>query len=80
MTIFTHSVEIEIARNIFERIETKYLLRVPQTEINFFGTMYINNHSNFRNYRLYLRGSKRVYFVCFGKNQMNPIQLIFALM
>ncbi|EDP11509.1 BglG family transcription antiterminator [Amedibacillus dolichus] len=44
----THSVEIEIARNIFERIETKYLLRVPQTEINFLA-MYINNHSNFRN-------------------------------
>lgn len=44
----THSIEIEIAKNIFERIETKYLLRVPQTEINFLA-MYINNHSNFRN-------------------------------
>lgn len=40
--------EIAIAKNIFERIETKYLVRVPQTEINFLA-MYISNHSNFSN-------------------------------
>ena len=43
-----YGTEIKIARNIYERIETKYLIRVPQTEINFLA-MYINNHSNFRN-------------------------------
>lgn len=44
----SYSTEIKIARNIYERIETKYLIRVPQTEINFLA-MYINNHSNFSN-------------------------------
>lgn len=43
-----YSTEIKIAANIFERMETKYLIRVPQTEINFLA-MYINNHSNFSN-------------------------------
>ncbi|MCB6567237.1 PRD domain-containing protein, partial [Desulfovibrio desulfuricans] len=43
-----YDTEIKIAGNIFERIETKYLIRVPQTEINFLA-MYINNHSNFSN-------------------------------
>lgn len=52
----THSVEIEIARNIFERIETKYLLRVPQTEINFLA-MYINKSIN--DYAV-LKGNKRL--------------------
>ena len=44
----TYDTEIKIAGNIFERIEAKYLIRVPQTEINFLA-MYINNHSNFSN-------------------------------
>ena len=41
-----YDVEIEIAKTIFDRIEKHYLIRVPQTEINFLG-LYINNHSNF---------------------------------
>ncbi|MGX8835591.1 BglG family transcription antiterminator [Amedibacillus sp. YH-ame6] len=43
-----YDAEIQIAADIFERIETKYFIRVPQTEINFLA-MYINNHSNFSN-------------------------------
>ena len=64
----THSVEIEIARNIFERIETKYLLRVPQTEINFLA-MYINNHSNFRNTDYISEDLNEFILYAFGKNQ-----------
>lgn len=43
-----YDIEIEIAKTIFDRIEKHYLIRVPQTEINFLG-LYINNHSNFSN-------------------------------
>lgn len=44
----SYHTEIMIAKNIFDRIEAKYFIRVPQTEINFLA-MYINNHSNFSN-------------------------------
>lgn len=43
-----YDTEIEMAKTIFDRIEKHYLIRVPQTEINFLG-LYINNHSNFSN-------------------------------
>lgn len=44
----SYCAEMKIAGNVFERIEAKYFIRVPQTEINFLA-MYINNHSNFSN-------------------------------
>lgn len=39
--------ELEIANNIFNRIEKHFHLRVPQPEINFLA-LYIANHSNYR--------------------------------
>lgn len=44
----SNNTEIKIAENIFERMEAKYFIRVPQTEINFLA-MYIRNHSNYSN-------------------------------
>lgn len=40
--------EISIATHVFHRLENKYFIRVPQTEINFLA-MFISNHSNFSN-------------------------------
>lgn len=44
----SYDTEIKIASNVFEKIEARCFIRVPQTEINFLA-MYISNHSNFSN-------------------------------
>lgn len=41
-----YAKEIEIATNIYSKIEKHFYLRVPQPEINFLA-LYISNHSNF---------------------------------
>ena len=38
--------EMELAQNIYDRLEKHFLIRVPQPEINFLA-LYIKNHSNF---------------------------------
>lgn len=43
---FKYEMELQLANNIYERLEKKFLVRVPQSEIDFLA-MYINNHSNF---------------------------------
>lgn len=40
------ATELRLAQKIFDRLEKHYLIRVPQTEINFLA-LYIKNHSNF---------------------------------
>lgn len=42
-----YAKELEIANNIYAKIEKHFYLRVPQPEINFLA-LYISNHSNFK--------------------------------